>query len=40
MRDDRAESEIISREIMAIFQRIRKIIDEDEEQNWAQDTAF
>ena len=35
MRDDMAEGRIISKEISRIFKGIRKIIDQDEEQDTA-----
>ena len=40
MKNDTAEGGIISKEISSIFQGNRKIIDEDEEQDWAQYTAM
>ena len=40
MKNDTAEGGIISKEISSIFQGNRKIIDEDEEQDWGQETAL
>ena len=40
MTNDKAEGGIISKVIGRIFQGIRKIIDEDEEQDWAKVTAL
>ena len=40
MRDATAQCVFVSEEIRKVFQGIRKIIDEDEEQDWALDTAL
>ena len=40
MRDDTAEGEVISKEIKMIFQRVRKMIDESQKKNRAQNTAL
>ena len=40
MRDATANGEVISKEIKSIFQRVREIIDENQKENRAQNTAL